>query len=533
MRLVVVVAGLLLFCFSLVQADERTYHLYIPSDHHNTLVVALHGRFSSGRALEAQTGLNGLAEEYGFMVVYPDAADAFWEDGAREAGLTRFFDPSDDTAFLRDLIDELTETHAIEEVMLVGYDNGGQMAFHLTCAMPERFSKVVVVSALLWTFHRDHCAEGVDTDMLLIHGTGDRWYPLNGLTVPDVEAEMLSLEATVAFWTEKLDEPSRFRQVVIEGGQHHWYRTGEYHLNQIGLDLTQIVADFLMDQPPQPGAELDVPALQRTYLYYVPPQYDADEPMPLVIGLHGRPDTGAGFAAMTEFHKIAQKEGFIVAFPDNIDSWDALGGVTDFDANPVDDVGFITDLIHDLSIDLNIDSKRVYVVGFSNGGFMAHSLACQIPEQFAAVAAVGALMLVDIIESCEFAAPVPMLIMHGTDDLSVPWAGLTGRDALGNKVQHGLSAPDTLNYWVYHNGCETEGEVTEYPELGNSPGTSAARVDYTGCKENADVTFVLIRGGGHNWVGLPGRIPPEVEGQVNQDINAGEVIWSFFEQHTR
>lgn len=125
-----------------------------------------------------------------------------------------------------------------------------------------------------------------------------------------------------------------------------------------------------------------------------------------------------------------------------------------------------------------------------------------------------------------------MLLMHGTEDVSIPFDGIVQPDSAGMLRRVSLTVPGTLDYFVLHNGCDNSGVRSEFPESGDSPGTRVYRFDYTGCDLNANVTFYLIVGGGHNWPGVPGVIGEEIAGEVNMDINAGEEIWAFFKRHT-
>ena len=313
-----------------------------------------------------------------------------------------------------------------------------------------------------------------------------------------------------------------------------WLRSGPYTLNQIGVDMTDLVVGFFMHA--SNWAAAGIPTADnnlfgdriRTYRTYVPPAYDPQQPSSLVIALHGRPDNGSGFAYRLDMNGVAKANDFIVAYPDGIDlGWNYTRNAPLFPDNPVDDDAFLAAMVDDLSVDLNIDRERVYVTGFSNGGFMTQRLACVAADDYAAFAVVGASFSQNFAALCSDSTPVPILFMHGTDDPSIPWDG-----AVVAGIQLFLSVPDTIAAWTLINNCENAPTETVLPQSGDSEGTEVHRFDFDGCSPDTDLVFYGIVGGGHNLPGVPGRIGPQIARQVNMDIHAGEVIWDFVSQFT-
>jgi len=134
----------------------RTFELYIPptyaAGHPAPLIVALHGRFSSGKALNAMSHFQRLADQHGAILLYPEAAGAFWGDAGHTA-LQRAEPDVDDVGFITSLIAAVRTNYAIdrEQVYLVGHDGGGAMAMRVLCQAPEdiRFAAATIVSALM------------------------------------------------------------------------------------------------------------------------------------------------------------------------------------------------------------------------------------------------------------------------------------------------------------------------------------------------------------------------------------------------
>ncbi len=548
---------------------ERRYTLHLPAGYDPEssypLLIALHGVASSGKALQALSGLDAVADTYGFIVAYPDSQTFYWDDGRTAVNLPPVLETVDDVGFLDALLAELESAYAVDSarIYLTGIQNGGTMAYRMACELGNRYAGIAIVGTLMWGYLDDFCSvvpqeDRGPVDVLLIHGSADHLYPAEGTEYAEMRHpdgsphHVLGLTDTLNYWRMRngcdLSEAGdpvpgtlvRFSACAddssvtyygINGGGHSWSRSGDFILNAYGVDVGDLVGRFVSGAELPPPPERAYRAVPRSYVTYVPPRYDPAEPMPLVLALHGRPGTGSSFAYITDLNPVAAENGFIVVYPDGLNyEWNYTGDLWGVPGYDQDDVYFLRSLISDLGQMLNIDQARLYVTGFSNGGFMTQRLACEAPHQFAAFAAVGSTMYYSVSALCEGTAPAPMLLMHGTEDLSIPWEGVTNGVA-GQYIS--LSVVDTMGFWVLHNGCDTQSQFAEIPVTGNSPGTQVVRHTFSGCSAGAEVVFYVIAGGGHNWPGVPGRISEEIAGNVNMDINAGQVIWEFFAQHTR
>ncbi|HUJ70694.1 MAG TPA: PHB depolymerase family esterase, partial [Verrucomicrobiae bacterium] len=165
----------------------------------------------------------------------------------------------------------------------------------------------------------------------------------------------------------------------------------------------------------------------RVYSLHLPPAYDGKHLLPLVIVLHGGGGNAEGAIRMTGFNQKADKEGFVVVYPNGSgrlktrlltwNSGNCCGYALD---SGVDDVGFIRALIDELKKTRAVDPQRVYATGISNGGMMTYRLACELSDKIAAIAPVaGALNL----ENCQPTRPVSVIIFHGTADEHVLYNG--------------------------------------------------------------------------------------------------------------
>ena len=551
---------------------ERSYHVYAPANFDGSALIALHPSVSSGKAMAAMTDLNEAADEHGFMTVYPNSYNKGWTTGRAETGLRVLEEPIDDLGFILAVRDDLIENHDVEadRIFVTGHSSGGGLAYLLACNASEQFAGVAVVGTLMWNFQADACESSEEpqpVNLLVVHGSDDLRFPLAGQVWPNQQPDTpyvlrtLGVEQTVGVYLDRSGcnfEASETKEgvetvtftecaddvqislYVVPGAGHSWPRTGDYILNQTGVDATELVTSWMVgdeDWAQAPGeVTSEYTGLPRSYRYYVPSDYDGEEELPLVLVLHGRPDNGLGIAYITDMNPVAEEEGFVALYPDGIDyGWNyffRFDVATADETGAIDDTQFFRDLIADVSLDVNIDPNRVYVTGFSNGGFMTQLLACEAQDVFAAFAPVGSTLFPGLPGICrvEEGEPVPMLFIHGTDDVSIPW---TGNRQPGLDTYISFPVPQTLGFWATHNGCDLEAEWEELPVMGDSPGTKVVRNDFPNCAEGSELTFYLVDGGGHNWPGVPGVIGPLIAGRVNQDIHGSQVVWDFFEQHAK
>lgn len=263
----------------------------------------------------------------------------------------------------------------------------------------------------------------------------------------------------------------------------------------------------------------------REYYLYLPP--DLPEGAPLLVVLHGRGGTMQGMARLTGFDDLAAERGFAVVYPEGIENqWNYVEGIEGFDVES-DDIGFLPALVDELVTAHGLDATRVYVAGFSNGGYMAERLACEARDTFAAFATVGAAGFADMPRVCGAGAPVSLLMMHGTADEVVPYGGMVF-DTPNGRVTLLASVQQTISYWAAYAGCGTDVTSRSVPPTGRSPGTQVHVFSVRGCPDGHEVELVVVQGGGHVWPGHPGDLPPEAAARVNRDIDASEYIWEFF-----
>lgn len=541
--------------------EQRSLGLYVPASYQAgtpaPIFVVLHGRSSSPKAMHGISDLARVAEARGAILLYPATVGNIWADGGHEI-LGRREVAHDDAGFINAAIETVSRDYSIdrERLFLVGFDSGGDMAYRLACSGGVRNAGAAIVSALLWSYTAEACATPTPTSMLIVHGRRDEMAPTSGLDAPEpARARRFGVTETMRFWrsangcdraTQSGGNNSVYyascgsgralAYVGVGQGAHSWFRSGGRHqLNQNGVDSATLIEHFFFER-----AAFALPESRggrgRAWIVYTPPNYDPARPTPLVVVLHGRPSNAASMAAITQFNAVAARHGFIVVYPDGIDNqWAThfdligsdvrIGGMRS--VAPQNDVEFLTNLADDLRLDFNIDASRMYVTGFSNGGFMTLRMACSASDRFAAFAEVGSALYNEMTQICSRGRPAPLLLMHGSVDPSIPYEGVTVRDPEGgDPIRVTLSVQNTVAHFINRNGCGMAGESARLRELGNSPGTHVIRFTPRGCPENSQIVFYLVNGGGHTWPGV-GNLPESL-GPTNMDINAGEVIWDFF-----
>ena len=269
----------------------------------------------------------------------------------------------------------------------------------------------------------------------------------------------------------------------------------------------------------------------REYLLHVPASANSrstSSGQALVLAFHGGGQTAAQLQEISRFDTIADRESFIVAYPDAIEKmWRDGRDLPSVSERDVDDVGFAKAVVADIAKTHRIDRARVFATGFSNGGILANRLGCEAADTFAAIAPVAGTPAKSLVASCHPSAPVGVVGIHGIDDPSVPFAG--DRQVEGSRA--------TQELWRSLNGCSALATTTSLPTIVRD-GTAVDRRAYQDCRGNADVVWYEIKAGGHRWPprrfeGSSELLAQRENGISSQNINASEVIWSFFAAHGR
>jgi polyhydroxybutyrate depolymerase len=272
-----------------------------------------------------------------------------------------------------------------------------------------------------------------------------------------------------------------------------------------------------------------VNGIERSYLIHLPSGYNAQSDWPLVIALHGGGGSPAQFARDTAFSDEADKESFIVVYPHGtgtLEVWNAIHCCgSAFDKN-VDDVGFISALIDDLIQTQQVDPKRVYATGHSNGGMLAYRLGAELSEKIAAISVSAGTIggRADLrspeVRIQEPAEPLSVLVFHGKLDQNVRHdGGITVKGVI--KGRYDLSVAQSVGFWVAADRC------TGQPQISRAGNITIS--DYTACEQQTEVTLYTIANQGHAW-------PGGSNGLIDiptKEISATQLSWAFFKAHPK
>lgn len=254
----------------------------------------------------------------------------------------------------------------------------------------------------------------------------------------------------------------------------------------------------------------------RQYDLHLPPSWTQGDSLPLVFDLHYLGGDARDQDTLTNMNPIADTANFIICHPwGNGTNWN-VGFNTPYPIG-VDDVDFIRVLIDTLDLLYGVKRDQVYAMGMGQGGFMAHRLACELDDEIAAVAAVGASIADSAAFYCNSQRAVPLMIVHGTADSVVTYAGNPG-------FWPGID--DLISFWRGRNNCTGSPTMSSLPDLVSEGSTIDAFTH--NCSDNTEILLYRVNNGGFSWPGATDSLPNS--GIINQDINAGEHIWNFFQR---
>lgn len=168
-----------------VGGRARSYRLYIPASYDpaapTALVFSLHGLTSNPTQQARFSSFDELADEAGFVAVYPRGSGAPLRWNAGIDGLNSG-DTVDDVAFISALLDELAQTLCVDpaRVYMTGLSNGGGMSHRLACDLAERVAAIGAVAGAYPLPGRDGCNPARPVPVIAFHGTADPIVPYEG-----------------------------------------------------------------------------------------------------------------------------------------------------------------------------------------------------------------------------------------------------------------------------------------------------------------------------------------------------------------
>jgi polyhydroxybutyrate depolymerase len=276
---------------------------------------------------------------------------------------------------------------------------------------------------------------------------------------------------------------------------------------------------------------LSIGGLERHYRLHIPPHLPRDGTAALILVFHGRGGDGAGMERLTGFSALADRDEFAVAYPDGIGrSWNDGRVIAGSAAQrrSINDLGFVTALMDTLTVELRLDPRRIFATGLSNGAAFSHYLAANLARRIAAIASVAGGLPAPFARQFAPEAPVSVLVIQGTADPVVPYAG--GAVA-GGRLGSELGAKATALRWEDADGIRAEAAAGELPDTDPTDGCRARWQRWSGGRKRTEVWLYTLVGGGHTWPGGPQYLPQRLVGRVCRDFDATFAIWDFFSRH--
>ena len=273
--------------------------------------------------------------------------------------------------------------------------------------------------------------------------------------------------------------------------------------------------------------QIHVENRNRSYFYYLPPQYQPGTSLPLLLGFHPFLQPNRSWERYVGLKAAADRFGFILAMPQG-EGWGMFrsfnAGLRD-DSNDPDDVVFTASMINDLSSRIAYDRSRVYAIGMSNGGMLTHALAQQLPGVLAGIVSVSGTPARPLAAGT---LPTPVMMVHGTTDPITPWTGPSPRTP---KFIHFQDVNSTLAQWRSINGSAIEPVSTIYDRPGDR--THILRHDWPAPPALAETVMIQIEEGGHRWPALNKQIYFPRTGNQSRDVDMTTLAWEFLSRQKR
>ncbi|MFI9561248.1 alpha/beta hydrolase family esterase [Nonomuraea endophytica] len=280
---------------------------------------------------------------------------------------------------------------------------------------------------------------------------------------------------------------------------------------------------------PVQNSTIQIDGMTRSYVAFVPK--DLPKNAPLLLAFHGTGMNGELMRAYTgyEFDKLADSKKFVVVYPSGYGRhWNDCRKDAKYPARTenINNVEFVREIIDKYRESRDIDPKRIFAMGYSNGGHMTYRLASAMPGQIKALSAVAANFPGPSNNVCPaIKSPMPMLMITGTKDPLDPY---NGGDVVVAGTSYGkvLSSSDTAAHFAKLNDNTAAPQDTTLPHQADSGSTSVAVRNYAE-PGKPPVTQYTVNNGGHV---VPNQVfeAPSQLGPTTQDLDAPPVIWDFF-----
>lgn len=275
----------------------------------------------------------------------------------------------------------------------------------------------------------------------------------------------------------------------------------------------------------------------RRFAVYVPSSWNRSSALPVLIALHGSGGTPENFMQETRWDSMSETHQFLVIAPEGLAITPAVASVSMVnprvwntgeypsfrERSTIDDSSFIIACLDDVATRWPIDSRQVYVSGYSNGGAMALRLAGERSDRITAVSSVGGLAW----RTYDLRRTVPSILVYGTLDPIVPSVG--GLKLLPWEVRLSPSVDTSASRWARSIGIYEKPYQRSQADHGSRIST-----DHYGSAEKGEVMQVIrVHSQGHAWPGANHTGVEQVIGPNLSDYDATAHIWAFLSRWSK
>jgi len=239
------------------------------------------------------------------------------------------------------------------------------------------------------------------------------------------------------------------------------------------------------------NCRLTVGGQARTFDIHVPASYTGTRAVPLVIDMHGFNNNKQTQANGSGFRPLSDQRGYVYVTAQGLgNSWNAMGSCCGTQATTANEIAFFRGIVAALSRNGRINADQVFATGFSNGGSMAHTLACSASDVFAGIGTVSFTLSgtggqTAIVNRCRqtMVAPLPVISFHGTADNVIGYNG-------PRLVADTLGAVASNRAWAQIQGCSTTATTRRI-------NATTSCQTFSGCRGGTAVSLCTIQGGAH------------------------------------